>query len=327
VVRRAKSKFCIVVENDERCARPTTGRGMCPKHYMRWKKYGDPLYVERPWRVGPCVALVDDDGTQCGRRYYAKGYCRTHYMRMFNGKPVDGAIGSRGGSAAHPPRFCDAEGCDEPHLTHGYCLAHYQRWLAKGYPDYEHGQLDRRLYETCTVDGCENPHYIRGYCSSHAWRDRRYGDPLHPGSGTSFAKTDPAYVYIVRHDQLGAVKVGVGMANAGRDRIAHHESFGWVLIRRVDVATGAEALALEDFILELWEQHSGFLAKADMPQGGWTETIPLTAYDDAAIIDLMNAVGTMSPCTPSTSTTGSATERTTTTTRPSAEVPTSSSAA
>jgi HNH endonuclease/Helix-turn-helix domain of resolvase len=40
-------RTCSVVENGELCGKPIWARGWCDKHYQRWRKYGDPLVVQR----------------------------------------------------------------------------------------------------------------------------------------------------------------------------------------------------------------------------------------------------------------------------------------
>ena len=53
------------------CENIATGaRGWCPKHYRRWKVYGDPNYV----RLKRLCSVED-----CGRLAKARGWCRYHY--------------------------------------------------------------------------------------------------------------------------------------------------------------------------------------------------------------------------------------------------------
>lgn len=38
-------KICLV----DSCERAVVGRGLCRKHYARWKRHGDPLLAVKPW--------------------------------------------------------------------------------------------------------------------------------------------------------------------------------------------------------------------------------------------------------------------------------------
>jgi hypothetical protein len=58
------------------CNKPINGRGLCPKHYYRWRVNGDPLKAQFP--IGdehPPTCSVEG----CDRPYCAKGLCRQHY--------------------------------------------------------------------------------------------------------------------------------------------------------------------------------------------------------------------------------------------------------
>lgn len=62
------------------CDRPRRARGWCQKHYLRWKRHGDPLH-ERPRRV--CGVL------DCGRPTDWHGYCVMHSKRYVrHGDPL-----------------------------------------------------------------------------------------------------------------------------------------------------------------------------------------------------------------------------------------------
>ena len=57
-------------------------KGLCQKHYRRWRKHGDALY-ERPKKESqpkcppPTVCSVEG----CGATHYGQGHCQTHYNR------------------------------------------------------------------------------------------------------------------------------------------------------------------------------------------------------------------------------------------------------
>ncbi len=54
------------------CGKPQKGLGYCNKHYLRFKRHGDPLMVKRARRM-KCEI--------CGELAHAKGLCGKHYMQ------------------------------------------------------------------------------------------------------------------------------------------------------------------------------------------------------------------------------------------------------
>lgn len=81
---RAQSTLCSV----EGCTNPLISCGLCNKHYLRWKKYGDPLGMPAP-RVIPSRQTCIVDGCNTLARGTNVPYCEMHYMRMRrNGDPL-----------------------------------------------------------------------------------------------------------------------------------------------------------------------------------------------------------------------------------------------
>lgn len=65
------------------CGGSVKSRGLCNKHYLIWKRHGDPDYVRTTVRNLKCTI----DG--CTRNQYARGWCTLHYYRWFsNGDPL-----------------------------------------------------------------------------------------------------------------------------------------------------------------------------------------------------------------------------------------------
>lgn len=56
------------------CDGEVVARGWCSKHYCRWKRYGDPLYLKR--RRRKCII----EGCENWRR--SRGYCARHYTSL-----------------------------------------------------------------------------------------------------------------------------------------------------------------------------------------------------------------------------------------------------
>jgi len=93
----------------------------------------------------------------------------------------------------------------------------------------------------------------------------------------------PTFLYLMTHHEFGAHKIGVGNHKTRNNRITEHKKTGWVLIQSMDFSTGDLAFQVEQETLVWLRQVKKlgiFLSKAEMPQGGETETV------DASEIDL-----------------------------------------
>lgn len=66
------------------CAQPMNAKGYCGKHYVRWKKYGDPLALRAlPKKYQQCTV----DG--CDKPQRARGLCGNHWKSWRNyGDPL-----------------------------------------------------------------------------------------------------------------------------------------------------------------------------------------------------------------------------------------------
>lgn len=81
------------------CERPRWARGWCNTHYIRWRKYGDPLGVAMPKPIRLCSI----EG--CERTHKGRGLCGTHLWRLKHGGDVSGAIQPRHESASAAFRY------------------------------------------------------------------------------------------------------------------------------------------------------------------------------------------------------------------------------
>jgi len=106
----------------EGCSKPHKSRGMCPMHYARWRKSGDPnLIPERPSKR-PCSI----DG--CDRVAIARSWCVKHYQRWQ-------AHGDPNISTRRTPGPCVVADCTtEGNGGHGLCEKHYRRFQRHGSP-------------------------------------------------------------------------------------------------------------------------------------------------------------------------------------------------
>jgi hypothetical protein len=107
--------------------------------------------------------------------------------------------------------------------------------------------------------------------------DIRGGSGCSHCSPSGFDSTSPARVYLLRHDALDAIKVGV--CGVGTSRIAQHQRRGWTVVRSHTFATGRDALDAEQAVLRWWRRElliPPAMQAEDMPGGGWTETATAT---------------------------------------------------
>ena len=91
----------------------------------------------------------------------------------------------------------------------------------------------------------------------------------------------PATLYLITHDELCAHKIGIG--NSDKNRVKQHQSHGWKVFKTLEFSIGDDAYRVEQDVLAWLLEEFGlmpYLSKADMPQGGYTETV------DASEIDL-----------------------------------------
>lgn len=73
-------------------------------------------------------------------------------------------------------RTCSIPGCDKPHLSRGWCSAHWTRWKRHGDP-LGGGTARQPMPDHCTAEGCPNPPHARGMCATHWRRDKAERDP------------------------------------------------------------------------------------------------------------------------------------------------------
>lgn len=148
-------KVCSV----EDCYTAPLAMELCSKHYQRWKKYGDPLYV-RPKRT----CSVPD----CNSPYLARDWCNMHYTRWKLYKDVNHEVTTE-------DRFWAK--VDKDNLSG--CWLWTANTNGKGYPrfkcsdagDYAHrysyilanGSIPegREIDHTCHVRNCVNPSHLQ----------------------------------------------------------------------------------------------------------------------------------------------------------------------
>jgi hypothetical protein len=103
------------------CTNQAIARNLCKKHYQRWKRYGDPLFVPRAHeKRSTCII----DGCEKKPEPNMKGYCRSHYYRLKRYKDPFVEIRTYSKRNQH----CIIEDCNSPVKARGMCEKHYCRW-------------------------------------------------------------------------------------------------------------------------------------------------------------------------------------------------------
>lgn len=102
----------------------------------------------------------------------------------------------------------------------------------------------------------------------------------------------PSYLYLIETEDKTAFKIGVGnfVKNPRTDRIKAHLRNKWRVLEIWKFETGAEAYAREQEVLTHIRVNlklPPFLSKADMPQGGWTETLEHEASSHLALKEIV----------------------------------------
>ena len=87
----------------------------------------------------------------------------------------------------------------------------------------------------------------------------------------------PTLLYLIYHKKMGAIKVGVN--DIGNSRFASHRRMGWEIVDYWYFDSLGLAKKAEKFVLNKLRQKTkmyNFLTKDQMPQGGYTETFPIS---------------------------------------------------
>jgi hypothetical protein len=94
------------------CDNPSRVRGLCQKHYVRWKRQGG---LGQPCSVNDCDQPLS-----------TRGLCHKHYARLL----AHGTIAD----PAPRPSTCSVDGCDAEYYVAGFCHPHYRAKLRYGNP-------------------------------------------------------------------------------------------------------------------------------------------------------------------------------------------------
>jgi hypothetical protein len=94
-------------------------------------------------------------------------------------------------------------------------------------------------------------------------------------------------LYILYSPIHKAIKIGI--SDISGKRFASHRTKGWILIKYWSFSERDIARLVETTVLNtLRQKHGYFLNKADMPQGGYTETFDASKITRKGLIRIVN---------------------------------------
>jgi len=144
------NKKCLV----ENCDVIVKAFNYCEKHYLRFKKTGDPektLWDKR--RENKITICTIDD---CGLDVLHMGFCSGHYKRYIaHGDPLYSPLKKQ----KYGLKECSVEGCDKPHNAKGFCNTHYIRFSRHGDININN-KKDKRTYNGYVIRGSRMEHRV-----------------------------------------------------------------------------------------------------------------------------------------------------------------------
>lgn len=87
---------------------------------------------------------------------------------------------------------------------------------------------------------------------------------------------EPAYLYLIYHEEFRSIKVGISNIEAGLNRLEAHKKNGWAEHKSFNFDTADEAEYFETLLLKWLRRERGLavhLVRELMPQGGFSETV------------------------------------------------------
>lgn len=110
-----------------------------------------------------------------------------------------------------------------------------------------------------------------------------------------FKPLSPGATYLLIHEELGAVKVGI--TGEGTDRLRSFQRQGWQVVHSERFEVGYDAMSVERAILDWWRNELGlppYLLAEDMPLlGGATETAELEMMPALTAVERMTQEATL----------------------------------
>jgi len=93
-------------------------------------------------------------------------------------------------------------------------------------------------------------------------------------SGLNYS--DPAYIYLIFHEEYSSIKIGVSNSDSKPNRIKAHQKQGWSVYRIQNFKNGRAAEEIETQVLRWIRKNKRLpvhLSSKIMPQGGHSETV------------------------------------------------------
>jgi hypothetical protein len=87
---------------------------------------------------------------------------------------------------------------------------------------------------------------------------------------------EPAYLYLIHHEEFRSIKVGISNVEANLNRLEAHKKNGWSEYKSFNFDTADEAEYFETMLLKWLRKERGLqvhLVRELMPQGGFSETV------------------------------------------------------
>ena len=116
--------------NIEECQNGVDSKGMCSKHYSRWRRHGDAsiVKIKRTKVSTKPQGLIECSIDDCKNPARHSAWCGKHYQRWYRtGDPLKTVKLSPG-----EVTICTVDGCDLKHYAHSLCKMHYGRWKYSG---------------------------------------------------------------------------------------------------------------------------------------------------------------------------------------------------
>lgn len=108
--------------------------------------------------------------------------------------------------------------------------------------------------------------------------------------GDGYSYNEPSYFYVMEHESLGSLKIGISNQDSRDDRVLRHTKHGWKLVQRIDFENGFLAYEFEQTLLNHLRKNLNLpihLSKSEMPQSGFTETLSVEFISLADLLKLV----------------------------------------
>lgn len=140
------------------CGHTALARGLCNKHYLRWRHHGDVMRGEHKRDTVCSVA-------GCDRPTDARGWCAAHYLRWKRTGDVRPDVPLRQLGMPRSPT-CTVDGCSRASYATDLCRKHYDRNRQAGDPTTP----DRRFaYDPLSDEFWEQVDRSRGQSGCWPW--------------------------------------------------------------------------------------------------------------------------------------------------------------